>query len=118
MGCSYRLSLAGPVFINIVQIAASLFGIYLCHKYNRRPLLLLGVAGALSATLIIGFTNLYDNNFGQVGGMIVYMFFVGGMLEPVAWSYAADVLLIVKIPLSNVSSWFSASIIAGTPMRS
>lgn len=44
------------------------------------------------------------------------MIFAGAFLEPVAWPYAPDLLLIVKIPLSNVASWATASMVASLPV--
>lgn len=89
---------------------------FLCHKFGRRPLLLLGIAGAFVSTFMMALTNYFQNYAGVLASIIIFMIFAGAVLEPVAWPYAPDLLLIVKIPLSNVASWGSASIVASMPV--
>lgn len=78
--------------------------------------MLLGIAGAFISTFIMALTNYFQNYTGVLASIVMFMIFAGAMLEPVAWPYAPDLLLIVKIPLSNVASWASASIVASLPV--
>lgn len=89
---------------------------FLCHKFGRRPLLLIGLAGVFVSTFIMALTNYFQNYTGVLASIVMFMIFAGALMEPVAWPYAPDLLLIVKIPLSNVSSWASASIVASMPV--
>lgn len=64
----FRYYLAGPVLINIIQIAATLVGLYICYKFERRPLLLIGISGAFAGTLIVSICDYFQNYAGVLGG--------------------------------------------------
>ena len=43
----------GPILINVVQIAATFVGLYICYKFNRKILLHIGVIGAFIGMMVV-----------------------------------------------------------------
>lgn len=85
LGFSYSVS--GPIIVNFVQILSTFLGMFLCHKFGRRPMLMVGLIGSIATTFAMGIADLFGNYVGVLTSIVIYMVFAGAILQPVAWPY-------------------------------
>lgn len=105
------------MLINLIQIAATFVGLFLCHRFCRRPLLNIGVAGAFVSTLLIAIFDLCNIYEGVIGAGILYMLFIGSTVSPIAWPYPPELIPPVRVKYNSLISWTGSTIIAIIPIE-
>jgi hypothetical protein len=78
---------AGPCLINVIQIIATIIGLFLNHNFNRKPILVVGTFGIFAASLAIAIFDYYEMWAGVLIGQVVFVIFAGPAVSSIAWPY-------------------------------
>ena len=76
----FEYSAFGPVVMNGLLVFSTIAGMFICHRFPRRPLLLIGSLGAFIGVFTMAMCNLHQNYVGVLIGQIIFTIFDGSML--------------------------------------
>lgn len=117
LNLKFRHYKLGPFMINIVQFIASFLGLYLCQRYRRKPLMVIGIVGAFVGTLIVAICDYYYLFMGVLIGEIIFSFFIGSLVAPIAWPYPLEVIAPPQFRFSSLVNWISSFMLAIVPIE-
>ncbi len=77
----------GCFILSLIQFAFSFLGLFICHKFNRRTVYLVGGAGVIVGALIMAVCDLTKNYAGVIAGQIIFIIFISSSVNPLVWPY-------------------------------
>ncbi|MFC7392765.1 sugar porter family MFS transporter [Scopulibacillus cellulosilyticus] len=95
-GFGTEAALIGNIANGIISVAACLIGIWLLGKINRRPMLIIGLAGTTTALLLIGIFSILLKGttalpFVVLSLTVMFLAFMQGSVGPVTWLVLSEI---------------------------
>lgn len=88
-GLSTKAALTATIANGVISVAATAVGMYFLSRFNRRPIMITGIAGIILSHLLMGVVYLLPpsplNSYLVLGMMMVLLFFVQSMVATVYW---------------------------------
>jgi hypothetical protein len=113
---SKSLATYTPLFINLVQLAATGASILVLTHFGRRTILLFGNFGTAACSFIVGcfFLSVYmtGNNelvIGSVTFIILFMVIYGSTIGPAVWLYVPEIIPPKVVPPATSMNWLGVA---------
>lgn len=88
-GLSTKAALVATIANGVISVIATIVGMNLLSRFNRRPIMITGVIGIVAAHLLMGLVYLMPhsvtNSYLVLAVMMVLLFFVQSMVSTVYW---------------------------------
>lgn len=77
----------GCFVLSLIQFAFSFLGLFICHRFNRRNVYLIGGLGVIAGALIMAICDLTKNYPGVIAGQVIFIIFISSSVNPLVWPY-------------------------------
>lgn len=122
-GFETQAALIANIANGVISVAAMLTGIWLLSRVNRRPMILIGLAGTTTSLLLIGGASILLDNKAALPYVVItltvmFMAFMQGAVGPVTWLVISEIFPLrvrgLGVGLSIFCLWIANFIIGLT----